>query len=59
MLTSEQAAHANEVVYLILNIFQEIGAFNNSDGMIDLGITLSRLEDAELRTILESKFSRR
>lgn len=59
MLTGEQATHANEVVYSILNIFQEIGAFNNSDGMIDLEITLSQLQDTELRTRVESRFSRR
>lgn len=59
MLTGEQAMHANEVVYSILNIFQEIGAFNNSGGMIDLEITLSQLQDTELRTRVESRFSRR
>ena len=59
MLTGEQAAHANEVVYSILDIFQGIGAFNNSNGMIDLSVTLIRLKDAELRRELENKFSRR
>lgn len=59
MLTDEQAAHANEVVYSILDIFQDIGVFNNSNGMIDLETTLSQLQDTELRTRVESRFSRR
>ncbi len=58
MLTGEQAAHANEVVYSILDIFQDVGALNNSNGMIDLYITLNRLEDVELRQQIESRFSR-
>lgn len=59
ILTDEQAAHANEVVYSILDIFQDIGVFNNSNGMIDLETTLSQLQDTELRTRVESRFSRR
>lgn len=58
MLTAEQAENANSVVYSILDIFQDVGAFNNEKGMISLVDTLRLLEDPERRSLVENRFFR-